>query len=173
MEVCDIVQETGIKTILKKKKCERRLVVWGSLTNSCERQKVSEKQRRKGKIYPFECRVLKNNCSPWGCKEWDTTEQLNWTELNWMAQMSFLNVEYGPEHFPCEVVNNLCYMWLQGLTVLLKGVVKGLGLGYRLWNETWDLEILNLLPENELPDVSEKILYSSCRYMRLWVIIRK
>ena len=20
-------------------------------------------------------------CSPWGCKEWDTTEQLNWTEL--------------------------------------------------------------------------------------------
>ena len=22
-------------------------------------------------------------CSPWGCKELDTTEQLNWTELNW------------------------------------------------------------------------------------------
>ena len=27
-----------------------------SLTNSCEKKK-SEKQRRKGKIYPFECRV--------------------------------------------------------------------------------------------------------------------
>ena len=23
-------------------------------------------------------------CSPWGCKESDMTEQLNWTELNWM-----------------------------------------------------------------------------------------
>ena len=22
-------------------------------------------------------------CSPWGCKEWDMTERLNWTELNW------------------------------------------------------------------------------------------
>ena len=22
-------------------------------------------------------------CSPWGHKEWDTTEWLNWTELNW------------------------------------------------------------------------------------------
>ena len=22
-------------------------------------------------------------CSPWGCKELDTTERLNWTELNW------------------------------------------------------------------------------------------
>ena len=22
-------------------------------------------------------------CSPWGCKELDMTEQLNWTELNW------------------------------------------------------------------------------------------
>ena len=22
-------------------------------------------------------------CSPWGCKESDTTEQLNWTQLNW------------------------------------------------------------------------------------------
>ena len=28
------------------------MAVWGGLTNSCE--KKSEKQRRKGKIYPFE-----------------------------------------------------------------------------------------------------------------------
>ena len=33
--------------------------VWGGLTNSCEKKK-GEKQRRKGKIYPFECRVPKN-----------------------------------------------------------------------------------------------------------------
>jgi len=30
------------------------------LTNSCEKKR-REKQRRKGKIYPFECRVPKNN----------------------------------------------------------------------------------------------------------------
>ena len=32
----------------------------GGLTNSCEKKR-SKKQRRKGKIYPFECRVLKNS----------------------------------------------------------------------------------------------------------------
>ena len=31
------------------------MAVWGGLTNSCEK-KGSEKQRRKGKIYPFECK---------------------------------------------------------------------------------------------------------------------
>ena len=57
-EVRDIVQETGIKTIPMEKKCKKKkkIAVWGSLTNSCEK-KSSEKQRRKGKIYPFECRV--------------------------------------------------------------------------------------------------------------------
>ena len=34
-----------------------RMVVWGGLTDSCEKKR-SKKQRRKGKIYPFECRVL-------------------------------------------------------------------------------------------------------------------
>ena len=60
MEVYDIVQETGIKTILKKKKCKR--VKWLSeeaLQIAVKRR--GEKQRRKGKIYPFECRVLKNS----------------------------------------------------------------------------------------------------------------
>ena len=37
-----------------------KMVVWGGLTNSCE-MKRSEKQRRKGKIFPFECRVPKNS----------------------------------------------------------------------------------------------------------------
>ena len=37
-----------------------KIVVWGGLINSCEK-KGSEKQRRKGKIYPFKCRVLKNS----------------------------------------------------------------------------------------------------------------
>ena len=60
-EVHDIVQGTGIKTILKKKKCKKsKMAVWGGLKNSCEK-KGSKKQRRKGKIFPFECRVPKNS----------------------------------------------------------------------------------------------------------------
>ena len=34
------------------------MAVWGGLTNSCEKKR-SKKQRRKGKIYPFEHRVPK------------------------------------------------------------------------------------------------------------------
>ena len=37
-----------------------KMAVWGGLTNSCEK-KISEKQRRKGKIYPFKYRVPKNS----------------------------------------------------------------------------------------------------------------
>ena len=36
------------------------MAVWGGLTNSCEKM-GSKKQRRKGKLYPFECRVPKNS----------------------------------------------------------------------------------------------------------------
>ena len=57
-EVRDIVQETRIKTIPKKKKCKK--AKWLSATNSCEKKRT-EKQRRKGKIYPFECRVPKTS----------------------------------------------------------------------------------------------------------------
>jgi len=37
-----------------------KMAVWGGLTNSCEKKR-SEKQRRKGRIYPCECRVPKNS----------------------------------------------------------------------------------------------------------------
>ena len=58
MRVHDIIQETGIKTIPMEKKC--KMAVWGGLTNSCEKKR-SERQRRKIKIYPAECRVPKNS----------------------------------------------------------------------------------------------------------------
>ena len=61
MEVRDIVQETGIKTIPKKKRMQKStMAVWGGLTNSCEKKR-SKKKRRKGKIYSFECRGPKNS----------------------------------------------------------------------------------------------------------------
>ena len=60
-EVRDIVQEKGIKTIPKEKKCKKsKMAVRGDLTNSCEEMR-GKKQRRKGKIHPFECRVLKKS----------------------------------------------------------------------------------------------------------------
>ena len=59
MEVHDIVQETGIKTIPKKKKCKK--AKWLAEEALQIAVKRSKKQRRKGKIYPFECRVPKNS----------------------------------------------------------------------------------------------------------------
>ena len=61
MEICDTVQKTGIKTIPKKKKCKKaKWLSEEALTNSCEKKR-SQKRSRKGKIYPFECRVPKNS----------------------------------------------------------------------------------------------------------------
>ena len=59
-EVNDIVQEAVIKTIPKKKKCKR--AKW-LLRRSYKylRKKRSERQRRKGKIYHFKCRIPKNS----------------------------------------------------------------------------------------------------------------
>ena len=43
-EVCDIVQETGIKTIPKKKEMQKsKMAVWGGLTNSCEKKRSESK----------------------------------------------------------------------------------------------------------------------------------
>ena len=58
-EVHDIVQETGRKTIPKKKKCKK--AKWLSEEALQIAVKRSKKQSRKGKIYPFECRVPKNS----------------------------------------------------------------------------------------------------------------
>ena len=46
MDVHDIVQETGIKTIPMEKKS--KMAVWGSLTNGCEKEeKRKTKEKRK------------------------------------------------------------------------------------------------------------------------------
>ena len=58
-EVCDIVQETGSKTIPKKKKCKKAKWLSGEALQTAVKR--SEKERRKGKIYQFECRVPKNS----------------------------------------------------------------------------------------------------------------
>ena len=60
MDVCDTVQETEIKTIPMEKKCKKAKCLSEEALNTCEKMR-SEKQRRKGKIFPFECRVPKNS----------------------------------------------------------------------------------------------------------------
>ena len=58
-EVRDIVQKAVIKTIPKKKKC--RKAKWLSEEALQIAEKPRERQRRRGKIYPSECRVPKNS----------------------------------------------------------------------------------------------------------------
>ena len=48
-----------IKTIPKKKKCKKTKWLSGEALQIAEKKR-SRRQRRKGKIYPFECRVPKN-----------------------------------------------------------------------------------------------------------------
>ena len=58
MEVYDIVQETGIKTTSKKKKCKK--AKW--LSEAALQIVVKRREAKsKGNIYPFECRVPKNS----------------------------------------------------------------------------------------------------------------
>ena len=59
-EVHDIVQEAVIKTIPKKKKCKKAKWLSGEALQIAEKKR-SKRQRRKRKIYPFECRVPKNS----------------------------------------------------------------------------------------------------------------
>ena len=58
-EVCDIVQDAVIKTILRKKKCKKAKWLYEEAVQIAEKRR--ERQRRKGKIYTFECRVPKHS----------------------------------------------------------------------------------------------------------------
>ena len=50
MEVHDIVQETGIKTIPKKKKCKKAKWLSEEALQIAVKRREAKKQRRKGKI---------------------------------------------------------------------------------------------------------------------------
>ena len=59
-EVRDIVQEAVIKTIPKKKKGKKAKWLSEEAFQIAEKRREA-KDRRQGKIYPFECRVPKNS----------------------------------------------------------------------------------------------------------------
>ena len=60
-EVGDTVQETGIKTIPMEKKCKKAKWLSEEALQIAEKRREVKRKRRKGKIYPFECRVPKNS----------------------------------------------------------------------------------------------------------------
>ena len=61
MEVPDIVQKTGIKTIPKKKKYKKAKWLSEEALQIAVKRREAKSKKRKGKIYPFECRVPKNS----------------------------------------------------------------------------------------------------------------
>ena len=60
-EVHDIVQETGIKTIPKKKKCKKAKWLSEETLQTAMKRREAKRKEEKGKIYRFECRVPKNS----------------------------------------------------------------------------------------------------------------
>ena len=59
-EVHDTVQDTGIKAIPPKKKCKKAKWLSEEALQIAEKRREA-KGKRKGKIYPFECRVPENS----------------------------------------------------------------------------------------------------------------
>ena len=57
MEVCDIVQKAVIKTIPKKRLCKK--AKWLSEEALQIAEKREAKGKGAGKIYPFECRIIR------------------------------------------------------------------------------------------------------------------
>ena len=53
-EVCDIVQETGIKTIPMEKKCKKAKWLSGEALQIAEKRRKAKGKGKKGKILPFE-----------------------------------------------------------------------------------------------------------------------
>ena len=60
MRFVTLYRRQGSRPSPWKRNAKSKMAVWGGLTNSCKKKR-SEKQRRKGKIFPFECIVPKNS----------------------------------------------------------------------------------------------------------------
>ena len=61
MEVCDIVQEIGSKTIPKKKKCKKSKWLSEEDIQIAEKRREAKGKGEKERYYPSECRVPKNS----------------------------------------------------------------------------------------------------------------
>ena len=74
------------------------MAVWGGLPNNCEK-KGSEKQKKKGKKYPFECRVPKNNKERYeslqGSMQRNKRKTIEWERI----KISSRQLDIQREHF--------------------------------------------------------------------------
>ena len=61
MEVHDIVEETGFKTIPMEKKCKKAKWLSGEALQIAVKRREVKSKRQKGKIQASECRVPKNS----------------------------------------------------------------------------------------------------------------
>ena len=79
---------------LQEKEMQKsEMAVWGGFTNNCEKRR-REKQRRKGKIYPFECRVMESQRVG---HDWVT--ELNWTECHSkLKRLNYLSCAQSLSH---------------------------------------------------------------------------
>ena len=60
-EVHDIIQETGSKTILKKKKCKKAKWLSKEALQIAVKRRGPKSKRRKRKVFAFECRLPKTS----------------------------------------------------------------------------------------------------------------
>ena len=60
-EVCDIVQEAGIKIIPQKKKCKKAKWLSVEALQIAKKRREAKGKGEKGKIYLYESRVLNNS----------------------------------------------------------------------------------------------------------------
>ena len=78
MELCNIIQEVVIKTIPKKNKCKKAKWLFDKALQRAE--KKSERQRRKGKIYPFDAefqRITSRDKKDFLSEQWTEIEENN------------------------------------------------------------------------------------------------
>ena len=61
IEVCDIVQETGIKTIPMEKKCKKAKWLSEEALQIAVKRREAKSKGEKRKIFPPECTVPKNS----------------------------------------------------------------------------------------------------------------
>ena len=60
MRFMTLYRRQGSRPSLWKRNAKSKMAVWGGLTNSFDKNR-SERKRRKGTIYSFECRVPKSS----------------------------------------------------------------------------------------------------------------
>ena len=89
------------------------MVVWGGLINRWEKKR-SERQKRKGKVHPFECRVPKNSKERQGrLPQWSMQRNRNtieWERLEIFSRKWEIPIEYFMQRWAQKIDRNGSYL---------------------------------------------------------------